>query len=619
MCGIAGYKGQGEINFLQRANDLQRHRGPDDSGIKVIGDVGLAHRRLAIIDLSPAGHQPMSNEDQTVWIVFNGEIYNFSALKKGLQAQHQFVGHSDTEVLVHLYEELGEGIFTVIEGMFSLAIYDSKQDKLILARDRYGKKPLYYSMSGETLYFSSELKGLIDCPAIAKDLDMVAIENYFFYDYIPTPATPFAKIKKLPAGHYGVYQQGSLQLQQYYKLDFSPIDIDFVSASQQMEALIEKAVTDRLVADVPVGVLLSGGIDSSTIAYFAAQHSQQKIKTFSIGFADSSFDESSYAKLVADKLGTDHYEQILEPQKLIDVIDDVINLLDEPMADPSIIPTYLLSQMVGSQVKVALGGDGGDEILAGYDTFLAERHFQRWAKYLPSVVKPVLQKISFLIPATHGNMSLNFKLQRFINGIGVYQKYRNEIFMQSWGDIDRRQLMNSQGDNNVLAAVDNILREYPTGDWVNQLALKFTRGYLLDDILVKVDRASMANSLEVRAPLLDRAVVDFANHLPVDYKLHGANTKYILKKIMRGKLPDEIIDRPKKGFGMPISRWINHELKDLFDQTLSREAIEAIGFLDYNTVARVMAEHRSGQVDRRKEIWSLFIFVSWFNKWVKNN
>jgi asparagine synthase (glutamine-hydrolysing) len=632
MCGIAGYFGQGNKEILEKMTRSLRHRGPDDEGFFVDEFCGLGHRRLSIIDLSPAGRQPLANEDETVWLTYNGEIYNYRELRKSLGAGHRFRSETDTEVIVHLYEELGEQVFEKLQGMFALALYDKKNKKIILARDRLGKKPLYYGIESGTVFFGSELKALAHHPLFKRELDLASLNKYFLFDYIPAPHSIFKNVKKIEAASYLVYDGKSIISKKFWSIQFNgeigskiqnpKSKISQSGAVKELDTRLNDAVKSRLISDVPLGVFLSGGIDSSTIAYYAQKNSSQNIKTFSIGFKEKSFDESSYARLAAAHLGTDHHEEMLGAGDSLALVPHLAQVLDEPMADASILPTLLLSKFARERVTVALGGDGGDELFCGYDTFLAHRLGLYYEK-LPKSVRRLFAGLACKLPVSSANLSLDFKLKRFVSGFDCPRDYRDAVWMSSFGKVERSRLFNqdtwkTHEVSNEYEDIDRHLGQAGDIGYFDRLIYSYLKLYLPESILVKVDRASMHHSLEVRAPFLDTAVVDFANSLPLTYKLKNFKQKYILKQLMAGRLPTEIINRKKKGFGVPLADWFNHELKTLTENYLSKEKIEQEGLFDHDYIAQILKEHHARRKDNRKQIWSLLVFELWREKWGDN-
>ena len=640
MCGIAGFIGQGSQEILEKMTNALRHRGPDDAGffIDESAKVGLGHRRLSIIDLA-SGRQPMFNEDKSVVIIFNGEIYNFQELKVELEKKgHRFATNSDTEVIIHLYEEVGEKVFDQLNGMYALAIWDKNKKQLLLARDRIGKKPLYYAQFGSAFIFGSELKALLPHPAVKKEIDWNSFNKFLTYEYVPTPHSIFKNIYKLEPGYYLIYKDGKIEKRQYWdasfkskvqspkskvddyrKSDFGYPKSDFAANIIEFDHLLADSVRKRLIADVPLGIFLSGGIDSSTIAYYAQKVSASPVKTFSIAFADKSFDESAHAQKVAKWLKTEHYEKTLTPKALLELVPKIMELTDEPFADASIIPTYLLSKFTRQKVTVALGGDGGDELLLGYPTFQAEKIYQLLKKF-PKKFNQLFSWSAKKLPTSFNNISFDFKIKKFVAGLGYPDLYRHQVWLGTLAPGQSKQLLtpevqNKINDEKLFEDIDKLSaalsgREQPKDNWslINYLYLK---QYLQDDILVKVDRASMFASLEVRAPLLDYRLIDFITALPLNYKLRGFTTKYLLKKLMAGKLPPEIIRRPKKGFGIPLAKWINSDLRDFTADILSEKKIKEQGILNYKFVSQLLDEHRRGKKDHRKILWALMVWQLW--------
>ncbi|MBA3733320.1 asparagine synthase (glutamine-hydrolyzing) [Patescibacteria group bacterium] len=622
MCGIAGYWGEGNEEILSSMVDAVSYRGPDDKGVLIQGGIGMAQRRLSIIDVSSSGHQPMSNEDGTITIVFNGEIYNYENLRSELLLTHDFIGRSDTEVIVHLYEEIGESVFSRLEGMFAIALYDSNKNKLYLARDRMGKKPLYWSISENSFLFGSELKVLMKHPAFKKEIDLESLNKYFAYEYIPTPHSIFKNTFKLEPGCFLVWDGKKSEKKIFWEPSFLPKTESFSKSLEALGDTLSSAVKDRLVsADVPIGVFLSGGLDSSTIAYYAAKSGLGKIKTFSIGFKESTFDESVYAREVADFLGTEHYEKILSIEDGIGIISKIGDCLDEPMADSSILPTYLLSKFAREYVTVALGGDGSDELFAGYDTITA-LFFARFYQMIPKFIRTkLIAPVIRMLPTLYSNMSLDFKLKKFTENFEGNKNYLNQRWLDAWSEKERSRLFEKNiteklKDKNVYEDIDRYISGCDSSDFFDQQTLLFERMYMMDGVLVKVDRASMMNSLEVRAPFLDTRVVNLANHLPEKFKFKGLERKFILKRLMNGKLPYNIIYRKKKGFGVPVAEWFRKELKPFLEDYLSEKSIKSMELFNYKYIQKILNEHFEGRKDNRKQIWSLLVFAMWWRKWI---
>jgi len=628
MCGITGYIGYGNKKILEKMTESLKHRGPDEQGFFVKDEVGFGHCRLKIIDLV-TGKQPIFNEDRSIIVIFNGEIYNFKELRKKLiQQGHKFYTRSDTEVIVHLYEEKGEEFIQNLNGMFALALWDEKNKKLILARDRLGQKPLYYALAGQALIFGSEMKALLQHPNIKKELDFQSLAKYLIYEYVPVPHSILKNIYKLGPGEYLVYQNNSLKIKKYWDIKFNS---NFKSQSKtqnlnyylkELDRRIDKAVKIRLISDVPLGIFLSGGIDSATIAYYAQRNSSQRIKTFSIGFTDKSFDESRYAKTVAKFLKTEHYEQILEAEDCLDLIPQIVDFLDEPLADASVVPTYLLSKFAKKKVTVALGGDGGDELFMGYPTFQAHKLAKIYQRIPLIIRKHLINQIINHLPTSFDNFSFDFKLKKFISGFEYQPEIRNQIWLGSFTPKQLHNILNPQiykeiQQTNIFNDIKNYLNIINRESTENRLIYLYLKNYLQDDVLVKTDRASMATGLEVRAPFLDYNLVNFINSIPHKYKLKRWQSKYILKKLMENKLPKGIVYRTKKGFGIPVARWINKELKNFTLNLFKKSKIESEGIFNYTYIQQLLKEHFSGHKDNRKLLWTLMVFEMWLEKWMK--
>ena len=633
MCGIIGFltRKANDIpshEVLIRMRDTLVHRGPDDSGeyLRSLDPQGpfvfLGHRRLSIIDLS-GGHQPLSNEDGKIQVIFNGEIYNFQELKDELETHgHQFKTRSDTEVIAHGYEQYGEEYFKRFNGMFAIALWDERKHRLVLARDRLGKKPLYYSVLNETILFGSELKAIMAYPSFSRRVDPVSLAKYLFFEYVPSPHTIFRDAKKLPAATCLIWENGKTQLREYWspsmpraeELSRSETEIE-----AQMMDLLRRSVRKRLVSDVPLGVFLSGGIDSSTVTALAQQEVPGKIKTFSISFEDPSFDESKYSLMVSKHLGTDHYDQQMNPQDLLNLVPTLPNVLDEPMADASILPTLLLSQFTRNYVTVALGGDGGDELFAGYPTYLAHRvakQYERWCR----LFHPAISFIGNLLPVSDDNISFDFQVKKFLSGIGHAAGVRNAIWLGSFPFSELKKVLSGDvgshlDPSRVEEDITSYAQRYPVKDETTLLEYLDLKLYLQEAILVKVDRASMACSLETRAPLLDYEFVDFVMGLPSNLKLRGLTSKYLLKKATQSLLPQEVIQRKKKGFGVPIAKWVKGPLKELFGDLLAPDRIRREGYLDPEVVSALLNEHLLGKKDNRKPLWTLLVWELWHDRY----
>jgi asparagine synthase (glutamine-hydrolysing) len=603
------------------------HRGPDDQGIWLQGGVGLGVRRLSIIDVA-GGHQPIHNQDETAWIVFNGEIYNFPQLRERLSAKgHRFYTKTDTEVVVHAYDEWGERCVEELNGMFGFAIWDSRRQTLFLARDRLGIKPLYYAIAPEGLAFASELKAILTIPGMRREVDLAALDDYLALEYVPSPRSIIRGVQKLPPGHTFSWRMdsGEGQLRRYWDVDLGagerePDTRSLEQHAEELRAVLLESVRKELISDVPLGVFLSGGIDSSTVAAMMTRLTPGHVNSFSIGFSDPSFDESAHARQVAAHLGTNHRELILEPGMLTDLVPSVTEKLDEPLADASIIPTYLLSQFARQHVTVALGGDGGDELFGGYPTLLAHR-LVRYYQRLPGVVRDrLVSPLVERLPVSMANISLDFKLKRFVDGAAYPIGERHVRWLGSFSSEHRDRLLDPQvrasleeSDRHDLVAEH--LAAHHLQDPLNQVLYLDMKMYLENDILAKVDRASMMASLEARVPLLNVDLVEHMARVPVSLKLRGRRSKYILKHAMRGMLPNPILERGKKGFGMPVARWIRGPLKELVMTTLAPDKLRREGFFQPAYVQTLLDDHLAGRRDNRKQIWTLFMFERWYERY----
>jgi len=624
MCGICGIifddsaQRVGE-DVLKTMNRTMVHRGPDDDGMYVKGPVGLAMRRLSIIDLSH-GHQPLSNEDGTIQVVCNGEIYNYEELREDLETNgHKFKTHSDIEIIPHLYEEYGTGFVDKLNGMFGLAVWDDKKKRLVIARDTMGKKPLYYSKQKGMFLFGSEIKAILAHPAVDRRIDRTSLSKYLAYEYVPAPRSIFEQIMKLEAGHFLVCEKGNISIERYWdipKEEFKKIEVE--DAVQTIRDLLFHSVKRRLMSDVPLGVFLSGGIDSSAVTYMMTKiMPPQQVKSFSIAFEEKSFDESSYARQVANALGTDHHEELCTPKDLMNLIPEIVSFLDEPLGDNSIVPTYALSKFTRRHVTVALGGDGGDELFAGYPTFQAEK-LSRIYRAVPlfirrGIVEPLVKRL----PVSDDNISFDFKAKQFIKGASINDPTRHLYWMCSFSPSEQEGLLVDGVTTNIF---DDVLRHAKEASALspgNQLLYIYKKLYLNEDILVKVDRASMGCSLEVRAPFLDRHVVEFVSRLPYKMKLHGFTMKYLLKKTFQNILPAGIANRAKKGFGVPVAKWIKGPLKEMMLDLLSPAKVAREGFFDPKEIQRLIDDHLEYRVDNRKKLWTLMAFELWHDRWAR--
>ena len=621
MCGIAGFvefQGEADRFVLARMTARLAHRGPDGDGLHVQGPVALGHRRLAIIDLA-GGTQPLCNEDGTVWVTYNGELYNEYELRAQLIAQgHRYRTTSDTESLVHLYEEAGPGFVSQLNGMFSFGIWDSQRRRLLLARDRMGQKPLYYALlPGGGLAFASEPKSLFEHPGVSRELDHDSLARYLFYEYLPTPHSIWAGISKLPPGHFLEWTDGQVRIERYWTPPRPDSDVRHRVTAEGFWSEFRDSVGRHRRADVPIGVFLSGGVDSSSVvAALCELEPPESIRTFSIGFEDPSFDESPQARRVAAHLGTKHHERLFSVETVLELLPEVAGWLDEPFGDASVLPTHLLSRFAREQVKVVLGGDGADELLAGYPTFQAER-VAHWYKALPGPLRQMLRAGVDALPVNHQNFSLDFKLKQFLRGAGELPPVAHQRWLGSFSGPELNALLVQPPRIDVETEhLERAIALAGSDPLTNALVL-YQETYLPEDLLFKVDRASMACGLEVRAPMLDAQLVDRIEALPPSFKLAGRQSKRILKQAVASRLPAEILKRPKKGFGIPVATWLRGPLTGLLDDLLGIDQLTHQGLFRPEMVRRLVNEHRAGSHNHRKPLWTLLMFQLWHRKWVE--
>src|SRR5215813_1133301 len=624
MCGIAGIV-SGETGDRIEASTIDRmcqaivHRGPDDQGNFVKDGIGVGMTRLSIIDLA-GGHQPIFNEDRSIWIVFNGEIYNFQELRPDLERRgHRFVTNSDTETIVHLYEEMGSDCVTKLRGMFGFALYDERRRRLLLARDRFGKKPLHYALSDGRLYFGSEIKSILAIAPELAEINHQALLEYFYFGYVPDPNTAFLPIQKLPPGHLLEFEHGEVRVRQYWDLPrydtFHPSNEE--ELLEQLEHQLAEAVRIRLISDVPLGALLSGGTDSSTVVALMARASSAPVKTFSIGFKHDDFNESNYARIVAKRFETEHHELILEPD-VVQTVETLTRSLEEPFGDSSMLPTYYVSCLARQHVTVALSGDGGDEIFAGYDRYGIHCRRRIFEKIPQSLWRLYREQIYPRLPGSmHGrkfayNISLPWR-ERYVDGISFLPAFERELPLLS--DEYRETVKHAVNPQELMYAYFD---QAPADDPVSQMLYVDTKTYLTADIMCKVDRMSMATSLEMRAPILDHVLVEFVSSLPSHWKLRGRTQKYILRKLAeRIGVPGEVLYRHKQGFSLPLVHWIKHELKDLLLTVLLEPRTMQRGYFNPQGVRQLLDEHFSGRRIHSGRIWRLLMFELWHRNYLE--
>ena len=630
MCGICG-KISLDINssinedLMRRMCGVLKHRGPDDEGVylnRVEGQgsgvkVGLGHRRLSVIDLSSAGHQPMSNEDQTVWIVLNGEIYNFLELRDDLVKRgHRFKSHTDTEVILHLYEEQGIECLHNLRGAFAFAIWDEKGQRMFAARDRIGKKPFYYVYKNQTLIFASEIKAILQDPDVSAHVNRMAITDYLSYGYTPTPETMFAGIMKLPPAHFLIYENGAIKIERYWRLDFSKkIILSEAQYCERILSLLEDATRIRLISDVPIGAFLSGGVDSSAIVYMMSKINAGAVKTFSIGFEEERHNELRYARVIARHFGTEHHEYIVRPQA-IELLPKLVWHYNEPYADSSALPSFYVAKMTRQEVKVALNGDGGDEDFGGYERFMAARYAELFRKIPGPIRSGVIEPATNMMPDSLEFNNPAAKLKRFMRMASKPYRERHYNWVTIFRDSEKEDLFTDEfkremKSRNSFTYLNNAFEECTSNDIVDRVISTDIRTNLLDDLLVKMDIATMANSLEGRSPFLDHKVMELAAAIPSAMKIKGMRLKYILKKALKGKVPDEILSRGKMGFGIPIDAWFRSDLKEYAYGVLRDPRCVKRNYFKKEGVARLLDDHAEGRANHGARIWTLLHLELW--------
>jgi asparagine synthase (glutamine-hydrolysing) len=626
MCGIAGQvRADGrpaDRQVLERMCEMQAHRGPDSSGIHLDQGVGLGIRRLRVIDLD-TGDQPLFSEDGSVAVVLNGEIYNYRELRVRLERNgHRFSSKGDTEVIAHLYEELGPSCVRELDGMFAFAIWDSRRRRLFLARDRVGKKPLVYCRQPGKLSFASEIQALLQDPEVPRDLDHAALDRYLTYEYVPAPQSAFRAVRKLPPGCTLTYEDGGVSIDRYWQLSYeSESSRAEADLHEELRERIRAAVRRRLLSDVPLGALLSGGIDSSAVVAAMAEASPDPVKTFSIGFADRSYDELPNARLIAERFGTDHHELVVEPDAL-SVIPRIVRHYGEPFADRSAVPSFLVSELTKRHVTVALNGDGGDEAFAGYDRYVEALRMERMAGRLPAPLRRAMAASAEDGAESFRPVGTLARMRRGAHALSLPTDARYALAMSTFADAERQRLYTPEfletaddsAESDPIAAAWELARG---GSLVDRMLEVDFNTYLPDDLLVKMDIATMAHSLEARSPFLDRELIEFAASLPGERKLRGRERKVILREALRGWIPDRILDGPKRGFGLPIAAdWFRGELREQTAELLTDSRAASRGYFRQETLRTLLDRHQSGREDNSAKLWTLMMFELWHREFV---
>jgi asparagine synthase (glutamine-hydrolysing) len=632
MCGITGQVNQDEKrpvdrHVLARMNEAIRHRGPDSGGFYFNGGVGLAARRLAVIDLR-TGQQPVSNEDGSVRLVFNGEIYNYRDLRASLEKNgHRFQTDSDTETIVHLYEEHGENCVEFLRGMFAFALWDESRHRLLLVRDRFGKKPLYYAMHDGAFLFGSEIKSLLQYPDLPREIDLSAIDHYLTLQYVPDPFTAFVGIRKLPPGHRLLWEEGRIEVERYWRLSYEPkLTTAAVELEEELRTRLEEAVRLRLVSDVPLGVHLSGGIDSSIVAAFTSRLSNRPVKTFSIGFEEQHFNELPYARAVAQRYRTEHHEFLLRAADLPDMIGKLVRCFDEPFADPSAVPVYMLAQKTREHVTVALNGDGGDELFAGYVRYGLDGYADIYGRLPSAVTQTVVPALLSMVPqalSRPGEKNIGAGLRKLAQAVRTTPKAN----VLRWGSYFTDTMKTQLWKQDLCAELRR--RNRPTVEWLSDIfddeaassrldrTLSVdTRSYLPGDLLVKADRMTMAHSLEARSPFLDHELQAWAARLPEHLKLNGRVHKCLLKAACAPLLPEAILKRGKQGFGIPLSAWLQGPLEKTVREQLLDPQAKTHEYFERDTIGRLFDEHTHRTANHANRLWALVIFEVWLRGYI---
>lgn len=631
MCGICGVASSRELPregaaWVHAMCDALAHRGPDDQGIHVDSQAALGVRRLSVIDVA-GGHQPLANEDETVWIAMNGEIYNHRELRAALEGRgHRFRTHSDTEVVVHAYEEYGTDCPIHLSGMFALAIWDSTKRRLFVARDRLGQKPFYYAQVGEFFCFGSELKALLKLPYVDRDIDEVALHHYLSLQYVPDPRSIYKAIRKLPAAHWLSFEDGRLRCQRYWELDFEPkLQMDEEEASAELRRLLERAVRRRLMSEVPLGAFLSGGIDSSIVVGLMAQISSKPVETFSIGFTFDSLNELPHARVVAQRWDTEHHELVVTPERFDDVLAKLTDAFDEPFADASAFQTYFLARETRRHVTVALNGDGGDECFAGYPRYWLDPVVRPYALLPRCITQSLVPTMANLLPEPRQTViEANWVLG--IKRLAQVARASPKASIVRWGSFFDEASKSELYTPELHARLDGVdTCELLATDFDNANAESFldrtlsvdTRNYLCSDILVKTDRMTMAHSLEGRSPFLDHELLEFVARLPIRLKLRGRRGKYLLRKAFAQIIPSSTRRRPKRGFAPPIEAWLRGELRPAVHELLLSPKTMLRDYFSRTKIATMVGEHENEQRDHGRRIWALLMLEGWLRRYTR--
>ena len=625
MCGIAGFSlfnhQEGGQASLTSMHEAIHHRGPDASGTYLDEHIGLCHRRLSILDLSEAGNQPMFSADGNLVIVFNGEIYNFLELRAELEAEGvQFKSHTDTEVILALYAREGTQCLGKLNGMFAFALWDKTKQELFIARDRLGKKPLYYFSHNGRFAFGSEIKAILALENIPREIRLDAVYDFFAYQYVPDPKSIFKHIHKLPPAHYLLLNKDGFTLTEYWDLSFKNTSRDSEETHKaQLKGLLEKVTKQRIVSDVPLGAFLSGGVDSSGVVAMMAQASETPVKTCTIGFDNKDFNEADFAREIAEKYKTEHHEYTVH-QNVADRLEHIVSFFDEPFADPSLVPTFFVSELARKAVTVALAGDGGDEMFAGYEKYSVDDIENKLRNKFPEAVRksifPSLGKFAGKIPGTVGKKAKSLLTSLSHDPAMGFYITNSMMTDDMWQSLVKTEVTEQLGDYHPSQYTLEMYNKADGPDHLSKILYTDIKTYMTGDILVKVDRMSMANSLEVRAPILDYQVAEFAATLPSSQKYRDGEKKYLLKEVFKPFIPDSLLYRKKMGFSTPLDEWFRGELKELFESILSNASYGVYDIFDRDSVIQVWQQHQNGTHQHGTVLWSMLMYQMWYNRYV---
>jgi asparagine synthase (glutamine-hydrolysing) len=627
MCGIAGFL---TVNYPNLTNehllamgDAIAHRGPDAHGEHLDTEVGLCHRRLSILDLSEAGNQPMYSASGDIVIVFNGEIYNFLELKKDLEAKGaRFKSGTDTEVILHLYEQEGTDCLAKLNGMFAFAIWDKRDSSLFIARDRIGKKPLYYLQYNGRFAFASEIKSLLTLPDVPRDIRLDAVYDFFAYQYVPDPKSIFQHINKLPPGHFMVHKNGKINIEQYWDISFAnPSSKSETALKAQLQELASACTNRRMISDVPLGAFLSGGVDSSGVVAMMAKATETPVKTCTIAFADKKYNEAEFAKAVATQYKTEHHE-FLVSQNVADTLEHIVSFFDEPFADPSLVPTFFVSELARQAVTVAIAGDGGDEVFAGYEKYTTDDIENRLREKFPNWMREALfPKLANVFAVSDARLMR--KAKSLFTSLSVSPEMgfyitNSQMEDRQWNKLAKAEIKQQLGDYHPSQITIDAYRKANGPDHLSKILYTDMKTYLPSSILVKVDRMSMANSLEVRAPLLDKEMLEFAACVPSNLKFKDGEKKYLLKEAFKEYLPDDILYRKKMGFSVPLAQWFRQEIKAIANKYLIDSPNGLPQFFNMDVVKDYWQQHQQGSADHSAILWSMLMFEMWWKRYVSD-